>query len=92
MVVSPCFKALTRPVSFAGLPFTYVVLLGLCVFGGFIATLSFTYFGLSAVFGYAALRLLAAYDPRMMDVVFITLMRTPVPPGYFRGEGIIYRA
>ena len=92
MVVSPCFKALTRPVSFAGLPFTYVVLLGLIVFGGFIGTLLFSYFGLSAVFGYAALRILAAFDPKMMDVVFVALVRTPVPPGYFRGEGIIYRA
>lgn len=91
-MLSPCFKALTRPVSFLGLPFTYVVLLGLIVFGGFIATLSFVYLALSAVVGYTALRLLAAYDPRIMDVAFTALTKTPVPPSYFKGKGIIYRA
>jgi type IV secretion system protein VirB3 len=92
MIQSPCFKALTRPVSFMGLPFTYVVLLGLIVFGGFIGTLSFVYLGLSAVFGYIALRALAAYDPRILDGAFLTRRKTPVPPSYFKGKGIIYRA
>ena len=37
---NPCFLALTRPVSIAGLPMTYVVVLFMLVVGGFIATLS----------------------------------------------------
>ena len=40
----PCFQALTRPVSIAGLPMSYVIILFGVTFGGFIATLSFTYF------------------------------------------------
>ena len=91
-MASPCFIALTRPVSWAGLPFTYVVMLVLIVFGGFIATLSFTYLLLSAVVSYAGLRALAAYDPRILDVAFVTLSKTPVPPSWFKGKGIIYRA
>lgn len=91
-MTSPCFKALTRPVSFKGLPLTFVVLLAMLVFGGFIVTLSFVYLGLSAVFGYVLLRLLAAYDPRILDVAFTALVKTPVPPSYFRGRGIIYHA
>lgn len=89
---SPCFKALTRPVSFAGLPFKYLVLLLALVIGGFIATLSFVYLVVSAVVGYTALRLLAAYDPMIADVLFTAMAKTPVPPCYFKGKGIIYRA
>ncbi len=89
---SPCFIALTRPVSFMGLPFTYVVLMALVVFGGFIATLSFIYLIVSALVSYVGLRALANYDPRIIDVALTSMSKTPVPPSWFRGEGMIYHA
>lgn len=89
---APCFQALTRPVSMMGLPLTYVVLLAMAVMGGFIATLSFVYLAASAVLGYAALRALAAWDPRIFDVIFTSLRRTPLPAAWLRGRGIVYRA
>lgn len=89
---TPCFLALTRPVSIMGLPMTYAMLLFLLVIGGFIATLSVLWLISSAALGYAALRLLATYDPRIFDVVFVSLGRTPPPPGWFRGKGMVYRA
>ena len=89
---APCFQALTRPVSMMGLPLTYVVLLAMTVMGGFIATLSFAYLAASAVLGYAALRALAAWDPRIFDVIVTRLRRTPLPAAWLRGRGIVYRA
>ncbi len=89
---SPCFIALTRPVSMMGLPLNYVVMLSLLVLGGFILTKSFLYLGVSAGLGYGGLRLLAAYDPRFFDVLFVSLQKTPLPPGWFKGKGIVYRA
>ena len=89
---APCFQALTRPVAMMGLPLTYVVLLAMAVMGGFIATLSFAYLMMSAVLGYAALRALAAWDPRIFDVIFTSLRRTPLPAAWLRGRGIVYRA
>ena len=89
---APCFQALTRPVSMMGLPLTYVVILAMTVMGGFIATLSFVYLLASAVFGYAALRALAAWDPRIFDVIFTSLRRTPLPAAWLRGKGVVYRA
>lgn len=89
---NPCFLALTRPVSIAGLPMTYVVILFMLVVGGFIATLSGLWLLGSAVIGYAALRALASYDARLPDVIFISLARTPPTPSYFKGKGMIYRA
>ena len=89
---APCFQALTRPVSMMGLPLTYVVLLAMAVMGGFIATLSFAYLAASAVLGYAALRALAAWDPRIFDVIFTSLRRTPLPAAWLRGRGIVYCA
>ena len=91
-MTSPCFQALTRPVSMMGLPLTYVVLLAMAVMGGFIATLSFVYLAASAVLGYAALRALAAWDPRIFDVIFTSLRRTPLPAAWLRGKGVVYRA
>lgn len=89
---NPCFLGLTRPVSIAGLPMTYVVILFCLAIGGFIATLSFLWLGASAVTGYVALRALAAYDPRLIDVVLTSAMRTPPPPSWFEGKGHVYRA
>ena len=89
---NPCFLALTRPVSIAGLPMTYVVILFMVVVGGFIATLSVLWLLGSAAIGYAALRALANYDARFLDVIFVSLARTPPPPSYFKGKGMIYRA
>ncbi len=89
---NPCFLALTRPVSFAGLPMTYLVLLLAVVVGGYIATLSFVWMLASAAVGYAGLRALANYDARFLDVIFVSLAKTPPPPGWFRGRGMIYRA
>ena len=71
---------------------SYVVILFGVTFGGFIATLSFTYFVVTGVVSYIGLRLLANYDPRIADVIFITMIRTPLPPSWFKGDGIIYRA
>ena len=46
----------------------------------------------SALVGYAALRLLANHDPRLVDVIFTALSKAPLPPSWFKGKGIIYRA
>ena len=91
-ISAPCFQALTRPVSMMGLPLTYVIILVMLTMGGFIATLSFIYLAGSAVIGYAALRALAAWDPRIFDVIFTSLRRTPLPTAWLRGKGIVYRA
>jgi len=48
--------------------------------GGFIATLSFVYFAVSAVLGYAALRALAAWDPRIFDVILESAVTTILYP------------
>ena len=71
---------------------TYVVLLLTVTFGGFIATLSFAYLIVSGVVSYIALRMLANHDPRIADVIFIALTKTPLPLSWFEGRGIIYRA
>ena len=89
---NPCFLALTRPVSVAGLPMNYVVTLFAGVLGGFITTQSFLWFIGSAIVGYATLRILAKYDARLMDVIFTSLSKAPLPPSWFKGKGIIYRA
>ena len=89
---TPVFKGLTRPVSLMGLPMTYVIILLLVVVGGFIATLSLVYFGASAIVGYTALRLLAAYDPRIFDVIFTVLRVTPLTASLFKGKGVTYGA
>ena len=91
-MATPLFLAMTRPVSVMGLPMTYVVLLWLVVVGGFIATLSVIWLGASGVIGYGALRILAAYDPRFFDVIFVALQKTPLPARWLRGKGISYGA
>ncbi|WP_299823230.1 VirB3 family type IV secretion system protein [uncultured Jannaschia sp.] len=89
---NPCFLALTRPVSMAGLPMTYLVILFLVVVGGYIVSLSFLWLIGSAALGYAALRALANYDARFLDVIFASLGKTPPTPGAVRGQGNTYHA
>lgn len=89
---NPCFQALTRPVSWAGLPMSYMVLLFGFSLGGFIAFMSFVWLFVTAPVGYIALRAVANYDPRIADVWFITMARAPLPASWFKGKGIIYRA
>jgi len=91
-MATPLFKGLTRPVSLMGLPMTYVIVLMLVVVGGFIASLSLIYFFGSSIVGYVALRLLAAYDPRIFDVIFVVLRVTPLTSSWLKGKGIIYGA
>lgn len=85
---TPLFVGLTRPVSFAGLPMTHVLVLAMVSVGGFVASASFIWLGTSLALGYAALRGAAARDPHLFDVALITLRRMAPPPGWFRGEGI----
>lgn len=42
--------------------------------------------------GYAALRLLAAWDPRAFDVLFTVLRATPLTTTQLRGRGAVYDA
>lgn len=91
-MATPLFKGLTRPVSLIGLPMTYVVALMMVVVGGFIATLSIIYLMVSAIIGYVALRILAAYDPRIFDVIFTVIRVTPLSSSWFKGKGVTYGA
>jgi type IV secretion system protein VirB3 len=89
---TPLFIGLTRQVTFAGLPVTYLVLLIITVMLGFITTRSFTYLISASGVGYTALRGLAAYDPKIIDVFVATVQRTRMSPAMLRGEGLVYRA
>jgi type IV secretory pathway VirB3-like protein len=92
MKTTTLFIGLTREVAFAGLPMMYLVLLVCVVMLGFIFTGSFIYFVVSSALGYVALRALAAYDPKIIDVFVVTLKCTRLSPALLRGEGAIYRA
>ena len=89
---TPVFKGLTRPVSMMGLPMTYVVVLLLVAIGGFIATLSILYLIVSGAVGYAALRALAAWDSRLLDVAVTVLRATPLTRSLIQGRGVTYGA
>ncbi|WP_217577439.1 VirB3 family type IV secretion system protein [Mesorhizobium sp. GbtcB19] len=89
---TPLFLGLTRQVSFAGLPVMYLVMLIITVMLGFIITQSFAYLCVSGLVGYLALRSLAAYDPKIIDVFIATVQRTRMSPALLRGEGVVYRA
>lgn len=86
------FIGLTREVAFAGLPIMYLVLLICVVMLGFIFTGSFVYFVVTSGVGYTALRALAAYDPKIIDVFITTLKTTRMSPEIFKNEGLVYRA
>ena len=89
---TPVFRGLTRPVSMMGLPMTYVVVLLLVAIGGFIATLSILYLIVSGAVGYAALRALAAWDARLLDVAVTVLRATPLTRSLIQGCGVTYGA
>lgn len=92
MVSTPLFLGLTRQVSFAGLPVSYLsVLIGIVMLG-FIITGSFSFLVGAGGVGYAVLRALAAYDPKIIDVCLITLQRTQMSAALWRGDGVVYRA
>ena len=86
------FIGLTREVSFAGLPIMYLVLLIGVVLIGFIVSGSFIYFIMASGCGYVALRGLAAYDPKIIDVFIATVRNTRMSPALLKGEGLVYRA
>ncbi|KJF65647.1 MULTISPECIES: VirB3 family type IV secretion system protein [Rhizobium/Agrobacterium group] len=89
---TPLFIGLTREVTFAGLPIMYLVVLVSATILGFIISQSFLYLVLMGGFGYAALRGLAAYDPKIINVFIATVQQTRMHPGLFTGEGVVYRA
>jgi type IV secretory pathway VirB3-like protein len=86
------FIGLTREVAFAGLPMMYLVVLIGLVMIGFILSGSFIYLIVSGAIGYAALRALAAYDPKIINVVIAALRSTRMTPALIVGEGVVYRA
>lgn len=86
------FIGLTREVAFAGLPIMYLVVLICFVMLGFIMTGSFIYLIVTGGIGYTALRALAAYDPKIIDVFIATAKSTRMSMQLLRGEGLVYRA
>jgi len=86
------FIGLTREVTFAGLPIMYLVVLICVVIVGFIITGSFLYLLGAGISGYCALRGLAAYDPKIIDVFIATVKSTRMNLALLRGEGLVYRA
>jgi type IV secretion system protein VirB3 len=92
MEVSPLFIGLTRHVTFAGLPITYLVVLIIGVMLGFLVTKSFLFLIVFGGVGYAVLRALASYDPKIIDAFIATVQRTRMSPALLRGEGLVYRA
>jgi type IV secretory pathway VirB3-like protein len=86
------FIGLTRPVTFAGLPILYLMLLLVGTMLGFILTKSFLYLILTPGIGYPVLRALSAFDPKVMDVFFVVMRSTRMAPGLFSKSGVNYRA
>ena len=86
------FTGLTREVAFAGLPIMYLVVLICVVMVGFILSGSFLYLVVGGSSGYLALRALAAYDPKIIDVFIATVKSTRMHPALYGSEGLIYRA
>lgn len=86
------FIGLTREVSFAGLPITYLALLIGVTMMGFIAFGSFVYLFIIGGTGYAALRALAAYDPKIISAILAALKSTSMSHSLFTKEGMTYRA
>ena len=89
---NPLFIGLTREVTFAGLPILYLVILIVVVMLGFILTQSFIYLMVVGGIGYVALRGLAAYDPKIINVFIATVRQTRMSPELLRGDGLVYHA
>ncbi|CDX20933.1 Putative transmembrane protein homolog (fragment) [Mesorhizobium plurifarium] len=68
-----------------------VVLIGVVMLG-FIITKSFLYLVIVGSVGYATLRALAAYDPKIIDVFIATVRSTRMSPALLKGEGQVYHA
>ena len=89
---TPLFIGLTREVTFAGLPIMYLVVLIVVVMLGFIMTGSFSYLTIVGGIGYIALRGLAAYDPKIINVFIATVQKTRMSPALLRGQALVYHA
>ncbi len=89
---TPLFIGLTREVTFAGLPIMYLVVLITLTMLGFLVTQSFLILIVMGGLGYVALRGLAAYDPKIINVFIATVQQTRMNPALLRGEGLVYRA
>jgi type IV secretion system protein VirB3 len=92
MRTTPLFIGLTRPASYAGLPVAYVVAATVIVMIIFMMTQSLTFLFVGGLSVYGLLRLLAAYDPRILEVWMTTMRMTPLSGSIIRGYGVMYRA
>jgi type IV secretion system protein VirB3 len=92
MQTTPLFVGLTRPASYAGLPVTYVVFATVIVMIIFVNTQSLTFLVVGGLSVYGMLRILAAYDPRIIEVWMTTIRYTPLTGSYITGYGVTYRA
>jgi type IV secretion system protein VirB3 len=92
MRTTPLFIGLTRPASYAGLPVAYVVFATVVVMIIFMVTKSMTFLVVGGLSTYAFLRMLAAYDPRIIEVWMTTIQRTPLSASLVTGYGVTYRA
>lgn len=70
----------------------YLVVLICIVMLGFIVTGSFIYLVVTGCLGYITLRMLAAYDPKIVNVFVTTVQNTRMSPALLKGKGVIYRA
>ena len=86
------FIGLTREVTFAGLPLNFLIsLIGITMFG-FILTTSIVYLIGVGGSGYLVLRTLAAFDSKIIGVIFATLKSTMMSHALFTKEGLTYHA
>lgn len=70
----------------------YLVVLISIVMLGFIITASVVYLVIVGGIGYGALRALAAYDPKIINVFIATARSTRMSPALLKGEGLVYHA
>jgi type IV secretion system protein VirB3 len=92
MRTTPLFIGLTRPASYAGLPIAYVVAASVLIMIVFMLTQSLTFLFVGGLTTYGLLRLLAAYDPRIIEVWMIAMRYTPTTGSMLKGYGVTYRA
>jgi type IV secretion system protein VirB3 len=70
----------------------YLVVLITAAILGFVITQSFLYLVVMGGVGYAVLRGLAAYDPKIISVFIATVSKTRMHPALLTGKGVVYRA